>query len=247
MSDLLLDIETLPRTASIGYDVARLGPPGWAGPVDRPVPRKSCPANYTDPAKIAAWEAAEDVRHAAAVASDVDVQRAEAVDHWRRGALHWSTVRIGCIGWTTDGRANVIDAEAIGERAAISRLLDAAGDKHLVWTWGSYDAWVIRAVSVRLGIHPGPLVSAGKPWERRHRDLQAGWAGWLGSGEREIRGISVREVAAFVGVAGLVGSGAEVLDCYLGGRWGEVLAHCAGDVAVEWELLTLLRRLGGVE
>ena len=246
MTDLILDIETLPRTATPGLDLTN-GPPGWPGPTDRAVERRTRPANITRTETAAEWERNEDSRHLAAVAADVDAQRTEAVEAWRRGALHWSTVRIGCIGWTTDGRANVIDAEAIGERAAISRLLDACGTASMVWTWGPYDAWVIRSVCVRFGIHPGPLVSAGKPWERRHRDLQAGWAAWLTGHERDVRGISVREVAAFAGVEGLVGSGAEVLDCYLGGRWPEVLAHCAGDVVVEWELLRLLRTLGGVE
>lgn len=236
---MLIDLETLPHDAAPGIDLAN-GPPGWPGPIDR-LDRRKRPGNISKPDTIAEWDAAEDARHAAALADDVDTQRAEAVEAWARGCLHWSTVRIGLIGWTDGTTRTVIDAEQIGELAALCRLTDAIPDRGEVWTFGTYDVWVLRARMLHHGLRWGPFGLAGKPWDRRVRDLQAVAAEALGGNAREIRGVSVAALAAWLGIEASPGHGSEVLGWYLGGRWAEAIAHCDGDLRVEWEILRRIK------
>lgn len=241
MTDCLIDLETLPAGAAPGLDLAN-GPPGWTGPVDRPVERKRRPANITRAETIAAWEAEEDTRHAWAVANDADVQRAEAVAHWRGGSLRWADVRIGCIGWTDGEAVEVFDATQLGEAEALRAMFRRIPPRGQVWSFGAYDARVIRARCLALGVPWGPFSVAAKPWDRRAADLMALAAEVLEGNPKSITGISVDALAAFLRIERPPQiRGAEVLDAYLGGRWGEVLHHCRDDVRVEWAILQALR------
>lgn len=227
MPDILIDIETLPHDARPGMDVvghvATLPPP-------------EAPSRYTKPESIKAWQ-------------DDPVNQIEA---WERGVFDWRRVRVGCIGiyhgpGSEGGEAaEVIDCEAHGEREALIDFMEAIPARGYIFTWGDYDARVLRSRLLFHGIPFGPIGVSGKPWDRRVVDLQAVFAEVVNGSPRSIKGISVDEACAFLGIGRATNpiKGSDVLECYLTGDWGKVIGHCRADVEDEWKVWDRLRECG---
>lgn len=239
----LIDIETLPADAVVGMDLDN--PPGWEPSPPR-VERRTPPSNWRDPAKIAAWEEREEARYRAECEADAYAQQREAVENWRRSVFNWRRVRIGCIGLMRDGVPVVLDCEANGEADQLRSLLDLLPASGPILTWGDYDARILRSRMMARRIGFGPLGVSGKPWTRRVVDLQRIFAEIVEGNPSRIKGISVDNACDFLGIERTENpiSGAEVLDAYVGGRWGEVIAHCAADIRDEWEIAGVLAELG---
>ena len=243
----LIDIETLPRDATVGMDLTTA--PGWS-PSPTTQTRRTPPSNYKDPAKIAEWEEAEDRRYLAAIADEVDRDRESAIANWRDGVFRFADVRIACIGVSYGGFDQVVfdclDPER--EADAIRGMLQSLPQTGAIMTWGDYDARVIRARCLALGIRMGPFASwQRKPWDSRIVDVQREIAAILNGSQSNIRGISVDAICDFLGIERSKNpiSGAGVLDAYVAGRGEDVIAHCLADVIDEWAVVDRVVCLAG--
>lgn len=215
MSETLIDIETLPIDAAAGMDIA-------AHVATLPPP--PAPSKYSKPESIKAWQ-------------DDPKNREE---HWRRSVFDWQSVRIGCVGIMRDGIPLVLDFE---DGATIADVMEHLPKSGPIYTWGTYDARVIRVACMRAGIPFGPFGVTAKPWDRRVVDLQAVVAEVVTASPRTITGISVDAVCDFFGIERHHNPirGAGVLDAYIEGRWSDALAHCAADIRDEWAILHRLK------
>ena len=236
MTDVILDIETVPYDAKPGMSLECA--PGWE-PSPATAQRRKCPGNFKNQNTIEAWEEKETVRHALAVSEELDTNRTKALKHWRDGSLDWRRVRIVCIGLHSEHGSALFECyEPEQERAALLRMLDWIPREGKIVAFGSYDATKIRARLLAHRIHFGPFTTTAKPWERRVVDLQAIAAEVLNGNARQITGISVDALCEFLGIDRPANpiSGAEVLDAYVDGRSAEIGAHCVADVRDEFEL-----------
>jgi len=242
--DVLIDIETLPIDARVGMDLDIA--PGWA-PVPPRVERKSPPRNWKDEAKIQAKQRELDEDYQRAVEADLTNQRTEALEDWRRSVFRWDRARIGCIGVFAGGSASTVyDCEDIGERAALLRFMDELPPRGRILTWGDYDARILRSRLLHYGIEFGPLGVSAKPWDRRVVNLQRLFADVVEGNPSKIKGISVDAACDFLGIdrADNPIHGRDVLDRYVSGDWGDVIAHCRADVIDEWKVWDRLVGVG---
>ena len=242
-----IDLETLPGDATEGMDLT--APPGWEEPsweerveLQRP---KVSPAYGGNQAKLAAWAEKERERFAAAIlgaaqkAQDsVAVEREAYAAKWRKGSLSAFRGRIACIALAVgEGLVEVIDCfedEEAGLRELGGLALDRGG-RSVKWVAHNGHGFDFPLIQLRA-LHHGSTVLAGrfhqeKPWGDRLVDT-ALWVPKLGGGWRGA-GTKLGDVCQLFGIDHSLDNpidGSQVLDAYVAGRKGEIMAHAAADV-----------------
>ena len=240
-STLFIDLETLPGDAVVGMSLECA--PGWDPPMPVVEPR-TVPSNYKDAAKIQAWHAKEAQRQMAEAHKLLEAQRAKDLKHWRDGAIRPADMRIACVGWTLgEGDAEVIDCaedEAAGLKALAELVMDAKPARIVAHNGHGFD---FPNTQLRAMRHHGLRLAAAfhqeKPWENRLVDTLAWWPGKFSKGG------SLDACADLLGISREANpiSGAEVLDAYVAGRWGDVVGHCLDDINVLREVYRVLREV----
>jgi len=258
-----IDIETLPEEAHVGMDTD--APPGWDDPgwqYETPKPRK-VPGNYRDFAKIQAWEVSENERHSRACRDALlaaeesrKAARADAWSKWAKGSLSGMRGRVACIA-VAFGESDVAVIEcAEKEEAGLERLDAALVEQRtqcrqpltFVAHYGigfDFPFIQLRAMKCqRLGL--ARKFHQAKPWDGLLVDTKDLWpkvGGYRAKGGR------LADCCAHLGINHDDDNpitGAEVLDAYIAGRWGAVVAHAAADVRDLREVYRVLAQVRGL-
>jgi len=252
-----VDLETLPGDAAVGMGLTR--PPGWSPPplvVEEPE-RRTVPAAWKDPAKIQAWYVKEQIRHKAAREEarakahqgQLDTQ-SQALAEWRRGSLDGYKARIACVSLAFgEGDVMIIDC-AEDEEAGLREL---EGLTRTVRTWVAHNGegfdfpmLQIRALKSR-GYNLAHRLHQEKPWDGRLVDTLKWWPTMGGWGDR-FRGTKLDDICAHLGIDRTDNpiDGSQVLDAYVRGDWGQVIAHARADVRDLREVYRVLAEVRGV-
>ncbi len=237
-----IDIETLPEGATVGMDATRA--PGWEPPsvegfVAEPE-RKTCPAHFRKPDAIERWEANESGRYSAAVRDAwlaaheaMKAEKVKARKEWASGSLDGMRGRIACVSIAFgEGEIDVIECaeDEAGGLADLDAVMRRRKPRAIVAHYGiGFDFPFIQLRAVKhdlLGL--ARRFHQDKPWDGLLVDTKALWPMVRGS-----KGANLANVCAFLGIDHDVDNpitGADVLDAYIAGRWGDVVAHAAADV-----------------
>lgn len=243
-STMFIDLETLPGDATVGMDLSQA--PGWEAP-ELTVEARKVPRNYKDADKIAAWRADEMKRQAGKLAELIEEQREKDLEHWKRGAIRFADARIACTGYAFgEEDPATIDAAEV-EGAGLRELADLIEERQptriVAHNGHGFD---FPMVQIRAMRHHGLRLAAAfhqeKPWENRLVDTLAWWPGKFNKGG------SLDACADLLGISREANpiSGAQVLDAYVAGRWGDVVGHCLDDINVLREVYRVLREVRGV-
>jgi len=267
LTTLFLDIETLPRGATVGMDLTQ--PPGWVAatyhdpPPAHPTPP---PAHYVkadarqkwvlrQAEKMTAYLAREPERRAA----HEQRQATEAVSWFRQRALNPLTMRIACVGYAIDAEPPEVLSEPEDEQALMLRLHELLVQRRpqriVAHNGHRFDFPALQVAAVRGSWSPDPPLRPrrepqlarwffqDKPWDTRLFDTCMKWP-TTGRG-----GGSLDAICEGMGIPRNDNpiSGAAVLDHYVAGDWGAVLDHCAADVRALREVYRLLCAMIGEE
>lgn len=261
MSTLLLDIETVPATATVGMDLG--APPGWTPAPFEPPPlpeRGKRGKHITRPETIAKWEAEEDARHAAALAAHADTieaARAAHVEADRAAAEKWYRAqsldplhgRVLCLGYAIgDEDPAVIEGDEVDILDEYARLLAFCRPRRFVAHNGhGFDFPFLRLRALKHGRHDvSAAMHQDKPWDERLIDTAQRWptTGYRG---RQSSSAKLDDIAAFLGIARPDNpfDGSRVLDAYVAGQGALATVHCLDDIRVLREVYRATCRLRG--
>lgn len=253
MTTVYLDIETLPT--QIGAERALLEAPFTAlakeakdGLAARLAAIRA-PANYKDPAKIAAWEAEERPKKVAelegAVAAEIRAAEAKADDAYRRTSFDGALGQIAVIGFAFDNLPPVTlhagnrvlslaaEAEIIRKFYKALEVVPASQRATTRWVGHNllgFDFPFLWQRSVVHGIQPPAWIPfRAKPWDDHVFDTMLAFAGDRGRiGQDKL--CRVLGIDAKGSELGDEIDGSKVWDFVQAGRIADVATYCGGDV-----------------
>lgn len=167
------------------------------------------PANYKDPAKIAAAIAEKNAENLSKCGLDVDL------------------CRIVAIGWQSEGGAgSFMVQEAQWEQDALRWFWTEVGDKHLIgFNCLGFDLPVLLRRSLYLGV-PAPAIQIDKFKHPQVTDLMQVLSF---NGAIKFRGLSFYAKRFGLDVPDIL-TGADIAQAVSEGRWSDIEAHAKADV-----------------
>jgi hypothetical protein len=242
----LIDLESLPQDARVGMDLR--APPGWK-PAPYVAESRQVPRNYKSEEAIARWRAGEMDRLRGAEAKHREGQREKGEAWYRDASLDPFRGRIACVGIAVgEGDVEVIDCVDDERRGLLdlqTLLADVKPQRIVAHNMDGFDGPFIQIRALKWG---ADKLAAGfhqdKPWDGFLVDTHEWWPATHYRGRN-------RSSAKLDNICGLLGierrenpiGGAQVLDAYIDGRWGDVVAHCRADVR---DLREVFRRLAAM-
>ncbi len=250
MTTLLLDLETLPETATVSMDLDN--PPGWDPGLPPDFSDRKPPTNWKDKALIKEWWVKEHARQAEILEGRVAADAGKARDWYGKHSLDPMQLRIACIGWGIVGEEPQVIECFEDEKAGLELLREITKDRQpdrVVAHHGhGFDFPVIQLRAVKHGLFGlAHSFHQEKPWEGALLDTCLLWPVTKFRGQPQ-SSANVNAICAFLGIDRPDNpiDGKDVLQAYVDGRQDEIVAHCRADIrdlGKVWEVVRQIRGL----